>query len=153
MRYEIVIFLSLALSLYILVLTKFFPITSTIESTVITDTVPDFDWDCLIEAFILQESSGITDAIGDNGKAVGCLQLHPIMVAEANRISHSSYTLEDRLSRTKSIEMFNIVQSHHNPSKDPIIACKVWNPTAPTSYSKSVVNKYQSIYNKKYHIE
>lgn len=151
MNYKLASFVLLAIGLSPL------PFISKQESTSSTLTVatgsyeiPDYDWDCLIEAFILQESNGNDTVVGDGGKALGCLQLHPIMVAEANRISNSSYTLEDRLSRSKSIEMFNIVQSHHNPYKDPALACKVWNPTAGEWYTKSVLNKYQTIYNNKY---
>ena len=43
-------------------------------------------WDLFVEAVIWRESRGNSSAIGDNGKAVGVLQIHPIMVREANRI-------------------------------------------------------------------
>jgi len=44
------------------------------------------DWGLLLAALIAVESGGDCNAIGDNGKAVGCLQIHPIMVDDCNRI-------------------------------------------------------------------
>ena len=68
----------------------------------------------LIRALIHVESGGNDSAIGDRGKAVGCLQIHPILVREVNRTlkrqgSNIRYSLEDRYSRTKSIQMFKII--------------------------------------------
>ena len=62
----------------------------------------------LIPVLIQVESSGNNDAVGDNGRAVGCLQMWEICVDDVNRISGRSYTYEDRLSRTKSAEMVTI---------------------------------------------
>ena len=75
-------------------------------------------WDNLINAIIYVESRGNDSAIGDRGKAVGCLQIHPICVREVNRILRKNdipllYTLEDRYSREKSIEMFNIIAEQY----------------------------------------
>jgi len=45
-------------------------------------------------------------AMGDDGKALGVLQTHKIMVREVNRlIGEDRYRYEDRLNREKSIEM------------------------------------------------
>jgi hypothetical protein len=76
------------------------------------------DWDMLINAIIYVESRGNDSAIGDKGKAVGCLQIHPICVREVNRILRRNdiplvYTLNDRYSREKSIEMFNIIAEQY----------------------------------------
>ncbi len=104
---------------YILLLLTFSCITPaekvkerTIISVKEVDTSPK--WDDLIAAIIHVESRGNDSAVGDNGKAVGCLQIHPIAVREANRILHRDvYTLEDRYDRTKSIEMFNIISEEY----------------------------------------
>lgn len=108
------------------------------------------DWNLFVEALIQQESSGNPTAVGDNGKAVGCLQFWPIMVAEANRVSNGHYTLEDRLSRTKSIEMFNAIQDYHNPEHDFVKALKIWNPTAGEWYTNQVLSTYNKLYNERY---
>ena len=80
-------------------------------------------WNDLIRAVIHVESRGNDSAVGDNGKAVGCLQIHPIMVREVNRILAkydipTTYTLNDRYSRAKSIEMFNIVSEEYYCCED-----------------------------------
>jgi len=72
-----------------------------------------------INAIIAVESGGDDSAVGDGGKAVGCLQIHPIMVKEVNRILKKEvYTLDDRKDRTKSIAMFRVYSSHYTPSWD-----------------------------------
>ena len=57
----------------------------------------------LVDAMIHVESRGDSTAIGDGGRAVGVLQIHPIMVREVNRIlakngSDVRYTYDDRYS-------------------------------------------------------
>lgn len=115
---------------YILLLLAFGCITPTEkvkERTIIsvanTDDYNYSKWDTLIAAIIHVESRGNDSAVGDNGKAVGCLQIHPIMVREVNRLLAkydipTTYTLEDRYSRDKSIEMFNIVSEEYYCCED-----------------------------------
>lgn len=47
-------------------------------------TVPEQYYDKMVEAFVKHESNNNPQAIGDNGSAVGVLQMWPIMVREAN---------------------------------------------------------------------
>ena len=91
--------------------------------------------DYLLEALIQVESRGNENAVGDkhlSRPSVGVLQIRPIMVKEVNRIlkKHKvkkKYTLEDRYSREKSIEMFYIWQAfHHADDSDEVIA-RCWN--------------------------
>jgi len=71
----------------------------------------------LVVALIAVESSGNDWAIGDNGAGVGCLQIHPIMVRDVNRISGRHYLLADRLDRPYSIQMFKIYIRHYCTAK------------------------------------
>ena len=115
---------------YILLLLAFGCITPTekvkkrtIISVANTDDYNYSKWDTLVDAIIYVESRGNDSAVGDNGKAVGCLQIHPIMVREVNRLLAkydipTTYTLEDRYSREKSIEMFNIVSEEYYCCED-----------------------------------
>ena len=111
----------------------------------------DQSWDMFIEAVIWKESRGNKMAVGDSGKAVGVLQIHPIMVREANRIlkmkngSGVSYTYDDRYSREKSIEMFKIVQDYYNSGHDFDLALQVWNKNHPESYRTQIMNKYTEL--------
>ena len=102
-----------------------------------------FDMKRLISAFIYVESRGRDDAVGDDGKAVGCLQLHPIMVDEANRLAKPvvKYTYNDRTSREKSIEMFKILMTHHRV-KTVRDAVRVWNRNAP----EFIISRYVKAY-------
>ena len=109
------------------------------------------DWDRFISAVIWKESKDVEDCIGDNGKAVGVLQIHPIMVREANRILAMNdpslsnyYTYDDRYSREKSIEIFKVVQGYHNPKRDHRKALQIWNHGHPASYYNDIIKRYNS---------
>ena len=91
--------------------------------------------DYLLEALIQVESRGNENAVGDrhlSRPSVGVLQIRPIMVREVNRILKKQkvkkkYTLEDRYSREKSIEMFYIWQSFHLPDSSDEAIARCWN--------------------------
>jgi hypothetical protein len=132
---------------------------STKERTIIsvdsTSHIDDYNyskWDTFVDAVIYVESRGNDSAVGDNGKAVGCLQIHPIMVREVNRLLAkydipTTYTLEDRYSREKSIEMFNIVSEEYYCCEDYTfteyaeIVSRRWNG-GPTGDKKRSTIKY-----------
>jgi len=83
--------------------------------------------DKLIAAIIEVESGGDTLAYNSKEDAAGCLQIRPIMVREVNRLlGKDKYTLKDRWSKAKSIEMFNILRSHLKGASDEEIA-RTWN--------------------------
>lgn len=91
------------------------------------------------------ESGGDSNAVG-KANDVGVLQITSIIVEECNRIlGDSVYSLEDRYDKQKSIEMFNIVQKHHNPKRNIHLALKIWNSKANLEYHKKVENKYNEI--------
>lgn len=103
-------------------------------------------WDKLIQAIIYVESKGNDNA--KHGSSVGALQITPIAVAQCNQIllarrSKKHYTLSDRFSRKKSIEMFNLIQEYFNPKKSIEKAIRLWN--SGNNYS---VKRTQNYYNK-----
>jgi len=53
------------------------------------------NWAILLAALIAVESSGDPDAIGDNGLAYGCLQLHAAYVQDAAQFAGENWTHED----------------------------------------------------------
>lgn len=107
------------------------------------------DWDKLIEAIIWRESRGNDNAINNKTNAVGCMQITPIYLKQCNNIvGHNKYKLSDRYDRRKSIEMFNIYQSHFNPNKDMHLAIKLHNPRASYSYHRDIENKYNELINR-----
>ena len=101
----------------------------------------------VIAALLIIETGGHPSpdtAVGDNGRAVGCLQIWPCMVREANRVEAIRarkegrparvWSLADRTDRARSIEMAEAVLGFHyrRGVTDPVLlACK-WN----TPYGK-----------------
>lgn len=51
--------------------------------------------DELITSLVQVESRGNSNAIGDNGKAIGCLQIHKGVVEDVNRIYGTTYVHSD----------------------------------------------------------
>lgn len=107
------------------------------------------DWNKLIEAIIWRESRGNDNSVNHKSNAVGCLQITPIYLKQCNKIAgHEKYKLSDRYSRSKSIEMFNLYQSHFNPNRDLHLAIKLHNPRASYSYHRDIEKKYKELINK-----
>ena len=89
----------------------------------------EFDWNPVIDAIIEIESRG--NERTRNGIYVGVLQISPVLVRECNNILKSRgdsrrFTLNDRLSRQKSKEMFVTIMSKYNPENDIDKACRIW---------------------------
>ena len=101
------------------------------------------DWDYLQDAIIYTESHGI-DTIKGECHSLGCLQITPIYVKQVNIISGAHYTLDDRKSRKKSIEMFEILQNHYNPEKNLLKALYYHNPNYPKKYEQKIFRKINS---------
>lgn len=79
----------------------------------ITASAQDYTIKSVIDTLAKVESDGRTKVIGDNGQAVGLLQIHPIMVDECNRLAGSKkFTLADRFNAKKSRYMATIYLSH-----------------------------------------
>jgi len=82
----------------------------------------------IIEAIIHVESRGNEKTWHPIERAAGCMQIRPIMVREVNRlVGYKKYTLNDRWSREKSVEMFIDYQNKVNPSWGAEKAAKLWN--------------------------
>ena len=100
----------------------------------------------LVDALIMVESNGNPNAYCKKEKAVGCLQIRPIMLREVNRIlrkqkSDKRFTKEDRWDCGLSKEMFYIwVNYHHEDSSDEVIA-RNWNG-GPRGYKKQSTEYY-----------
>jgi len=76
-------------------------------------------WEAFINALIWMESRGIPTAKNPNSSALGLFQQLYIYVDEANRlVGYKKFEYDDRTDPKRSREMFDIVQAHHNPTKD-----------------------------------
>ena len=100
----------------------------------------------LVDALIMVESNGNPNAYCKKEKAVGCLQIRPIMLKEVNRNlrkqkSTKRFSLEDRWDCGLSEEMFYIWRNyHHEDSSDEVIA-RCWNG-GPRGYKKQSTEYY-----------
>ena len=122
----------------------FFPLlinyaTSSFEVVMVT-TTPTIQ-DSLIDAIIHVESRGDSMAYNAGEDAVGVLQIRPIMMREVNRLlKENKYTLDDRWSKSKSIEMFNVIKAHTtNPTNERL--ARNWNG-GWNGYKKKSTLKY-----------
>jgi hypothetical protein len=101
--------------------------------------------DPLISAIIQVESGGDTLAYNSKEDAVGCLQIRPIMVREVNRlVGKDSFTLDDRWSKVKSIQMFNILRLHLKEASNEKIA-RVWNGGYNGHKKQSTIKYWQKV--------
>lgn len=106
-------------------------------------TSNNFDWNPVMDAIIYVESGG--DAKAMKGNSVGVMQITPVLVSECNRIlkrrkSSKRFKLSDRLSISKSKEMFLIFQSAYNPMNSIEKAIRSWN--AGPHYSVKQTQQY-----------
>ena len=93
--------------------------------------VPKPPMDSLVHAMIQVESKGNDSAFCAAESAVGCLQIRPIMIDEVNRICKilgikKTYTLQDRWSRSESIQMLKIFVRFYD-LKDFEEIARCWN--------------------------
>ena len=86
--------------------------------------------DTLLNAVMAVESNFDTMAYNSKENAAGVLQIRPIMVREVNRLlGEDKYTLKDRWSKAKSIEMFNVIRSHLKGASDAVSYTHLTLPT------------------------
>lgn len=58
--------------------------------------------DRLIDALVKVESNGDSRAVGDNGRALGCLQIWSVVVQDVNEVSRVKYTHADAFDPVKA---------------------------------------------------
>ena len=98
--------------------------------------------DTLIDALCVVESNNKADAIGDGGLAVGILQIHPIMIKDANRILRKEvYTLGDRKDPVKSRKICRVFLLHYCKGRSLEYMARCWNG-GPKGYRKKATLKY-----------
>lgn len=79
---------------------------------------------------LIQVESGFDpNAVGDGGKAIGVLQIHPVMVDDINRIvGYKKFTYKDRKIPSKSIQMAVIYFRHYERDLQDFEALsRAWN--------------------------
>jgi hypothetical protein len=102
----------------------------------------------LVDAIIYVESRGDSTAYNSRENAVGCMQIRPIAVRECNRlVGFDSFTLKDRWSVRKSIDMFNTIAAHTpNPTNEKL--ARNWNGGPNGHKKKSTLNYWKKVKNR-----
>ena len=118
--------------IYLLLFIYLFQPTSSFDGVVRSNT--------LVDAIIYVESRNNPSAWNKREDACGVLQIRPIMINDVNRILSKKntpkvYTLNDRWNKTKSIEIFYIIQEYYSPNGTPERIARVWNG-GPNGYKK-----------------
>ena len=104
----------------------------------------------LINAIIHVESHGNDSAVNVSSQAVGCMQIRPIMVREANRILkikgiNEEYKLKDRYSREKSIEIFHIWRDYHHKGHSWERIARCWNGGGKGHEMTATINYWKKV--------
>lgn len=146
---EIVLFLLFVIAFFV---NSIYSNKTIYVSTTLNDTIflqKYIDKEKLFESFVFVESRYNDDTINKSSGAAGCVQIMPILIDEANRLSgYKKYSLNDRFSRGKSKEIFYLIMDNKNPKYDLHLACKIWNPKSKLSYHKAIEDKYNELINK-----
>ena len=95
----------------------------------------------LITALIAVESSGNDQAIGDNGRALGPLQIHRGVVLDVNRITGSNYRHSEMTNRAAARAVCEAYLRHYGRGKTTEQQARIWNG-GPTGDKKAVTLGY-----------
>ena len=103
----------------------------------------------LIEALEQVESNGDVLAIGDYGKAYGCLQIWNVVIKDVNRISKSNFKHKDAFNRDKAFKIAEIYLNYWGKVYERKTGKKVTNEVyarlfngGPSGYKKKSTIKY-----------
>jgi|TARA_Y100000289_G_scaffold18600_1_gene17849 hypothetical protein len=103
----------------------------------------------LLAALIVVESSGDPKAIGDNGLAVGCLQITPAVIKDVNRVFDMDFTLDDRYEVHHSKNIANLYLAYWGSKYErntgfqanAEVYARIWNG-GPNGWNKKSTDKY-----------
>jgi len=102
----------------------------------------------LVQAIILVESSGKDDAVGDNGSAIGCLQIWKPYWVDATERSNIGGVYRDCFKRGYAVRVFDAYMKRYakeawtDPSKfDAEKVARIHNG-GPKGYKKKATEKY-----------
>jgi hypothetical protein len=100
----------------------------------------------LFLAIATVETACNPSAIGDNGQAVGIVQIHPEVVEDVNRLTGTRFTPAARLTVKQSYYMFRVYLQHYGGEGDdatPEKYARIWNG-GPKGHKKKATELYWS---------
>jgi soluble lytic murein transglycosylase-like protein len=95
----------------------------------------------LITALIAVESSGNDLAIGDQGRAIGPLQIHRAVVVDVNRFTGSHYRHQDMTNRATARAVCQVYLEHYGRGATTEQLARRWNG-GPTGDRKTATLPY-----------
>ena len=95
----------------------------------------------LISALIIVESSGNDQAIGDNGRAVGPLQIHRGVVQDVNRFTGSHYQWQQMTNRVQARAVCQAYLTYYGKGCTTEQLARRWNG-GPTGDRKPATEAY-----------
>ena len=96
----------------------------------------------LISALMLVESSNNDLAIGDQGRAIGCLQIHKAVVLDVNRITGSHYRHQDMTNRVAARAVCQAYLTHYGKGKSTEEQARIWNAGPQGHKKKQATDAY-----------
>jgi hypothetical protein len=94
----------------------------------------------VIAILAMIESSNQPNAIGDNGKAIGILQIHRSVVKDVNRIYGTNYKWpEDCKDKEKAKDICFKYLSYYGKDKTPEQLARIWNGGPNGHNSKATI--------------
>ena len=96
----------------------------------------------LISALIIVESSGNDLAIGDNGRAVGPLQIHRGVVLDVNRFTGSHYRWDAMTNRVQARAVCEAYLRHYGKGCTTEQLARKWNGGGPRGEKKQATEAY-----------
>ena len=96
----------------------------------------------LISALIIVESSNNDLAVGDQGKAIGCLQIHRGVVLDVNRITGSNYRWESMTNRAQARAVCEAYLKHWGKGCTTEQLARKWNGGGPSGEKKKATEAY-----------
>ena len=97
----------------------------------------------LISALIMVESSNNDLAVGDQGRAIGCLQIHKAVVLDVNRITGSHYKHSEMTNRVAARAVCETYLKAYGKGASTEQLARRWNG-GPTGDRKSATEAYWS---------
>ena len=96
----------------------------------------------LITALIAVESSGNDMAIGDNGRAIGPLQIHRAVVLDVNKFTGSHYQWQQMTNRAQARAVCQAYLEHYGKNCSTEQLARKWNGGGPSGDKKKATEAY-----------
>jgi hypothetical protein len=96
----------------------------------------------LISALMIVESGNNDQAIGDQGRAIGCLQIHKAVVLDVNKFTGSSYRHQDMTNRAQARAVCEAYLKHWGKGCTTEQLARKWNGGGPSGDKKKATEAY-----------